>query len=153
MSGIAAFTFKGLPSRVIFGEGTLAEVGAEISRLGRGRALVLSTPGHAAAAERLAAALGALAAGIFAGAVMHTPVEVTEAALAAYASGGADCLVATRRRLDDRARQGDRAADRPADQVAIPTTYAGSEMTDILGETDGGAQDHPAAIRRSCRRR
>jgi maleylacetate reductase len=25
-----------------------------------------------------------------------------------------------------------------ADQVAIPTTYAGSEMTDILGETQGG---------------
>jgi maleylacetate reductase len=25
-----------------------------------------------------------------------------------------------------------------ADQVVVPTTYAGSEMTDILGETAGG---------------
>ena len=36
----------------IFGDGTLAEVGPEIDRLGRSRALVLATAGHAAAAER-----------------------------------------------------------------------------------------------------
>ena len=43
---IAGFTFPGLPVRVIFGDGTLAEVGPEIARLGRRRALVLATPGH-----------------------------------------------------------------------------------------------------------
>ena len=58
MTAIRAFTFKGLPSRVVFGDGTLGEVGPEIERLGRSRALVLSTAGHAAAAERLAADSG-----------------------------------------------------------------------------------------------
>src|SRR5271167_1695340 len=42
-----------------------------------------------------------------------------------------------RRRLDHRSRQSD-CDTTGADQVVIPTTYAGSEMTDILGETAGG---------------
>ena len=137
MTAIRAFTFKGLPSRVVFGDGTLGEVGPEIERLGRSRALVLSTAGHAAAAERLAADLGARAAGVFAGAVMHTPVDVTEAALAAYAAAGADCVVALGG--GSTIGLGKAIAVRTgADQVAVPTTYAGSEMTDILGETAGG---------------
>jgi maleylacetate reductase len=134
---VAGFTFSGLPARVIFGEGTLAEVGAEIERLGRRRALVLGTPGHRAAAERLSGELGARAAGVFAGAVMHTPVEVTEAAVAAYAAAGADCVVALGG--GSTIGLGKAIALRTgADQVAVPTTYAGSEMTDILGETAGG---------------
>ena len=137
MTAIPAFAFKGLPSRVVFGDGTLGEVGPEIERLGRSRALVLSTAGHAAAAEGLAADLGARAAGVFAGAVMHTPVDVTEAALAAYAAAGADCVVALGG--GSTIGLGKAVAVRTgADQVAVPTTYAGSEMTDILGETAGG---------------
>ncbi|MFO1209146.1 MAG: maleylacetate reductase [Amaricoccus sp.] len=129
------FRFDGLPTRVVFGEGTLAAVGAEVARLGRGRALVLSTPGHAGAAERLAADIGA--AGVFAGAVMHTPVEVTEAALAAWRAAGADCVVALGG--GSTIGLGKAIAVRTgADQVAVPTTYAGSEMTDILGETAQG---------------
>ncbi|HET9067436.1 MAG TPA: maleylacetate reductase [Amaricoccus sp.] len=134
---IAGFTFAGLPTRVLFGEGTLGELGPEIDRLGRRRALVLSTPGHRVAAERLAAGLGGRAAGVFAGAVMHSPVEVTEAAVAAYGAAGADCLVALGG--GSTIGLGKAVAIRTgALQVAVPTTYAGSEMTDILGETEGG---------------
>jgi maleylacetate reductase len=137
MTAVPAFTFKGLPGRVVFGDGTLAEAGAEIERLGRGRALVLATPGHAAAAERLAADLGTRAAGVFAGAAMHTPVDVTEAAVAAFVAAGADCVVAMGG--GSTIGLGKAIAVRTgADQVAVPTTYAGSEMTDILGETAGG---------------
>jgi maleylacetate reductase len=137
MAAIAGFTFKGLPTRVVFGAGTLAEAGAEIERLGRRRALVLSTPGHAGAAERLAADLGSLAAGTFPGAVMHTPLEATEAALGAFAAAGADCVVALGG--GSTIGLGKAIAVRTgADQLAVPTTYAGSEMTDILGETSGG---------------
>jgi maleylacetate reductase len=131
------FVFKGLPGRVIFGDGTLARTGEEIERLGRGRALVLTTAGHAAAGRRLAAQLGARAAAVFAGAAMHTPVDVTEAALRAYAEAGADCVVALGG--GSTIGLGKAIAVRTgADQVAVPTTYAGSEMTDILGETAGG---------------
>jgi maleylacetate reductase len=45
--------FAGLRSRVIFGSGTLAQSGAEIARLGRKGALVLSTPNQRADAEAL----------------------------------------------------------------------------------------------------
>jgi alcohol dehydrogenase class IV len=68
---------------------------------------------------------------------MHTPVEVTEDALAAAKAAGADCLVA----LGGGSTIGLAKAialrtDLP--QIAVPTTYAGSEMTPILGETKDG---------------
>jgi maleylacetate reductase len=68
---------------------------------------------------------------------MHTPVEVTERALAAVRAAGADCLVA----LGGGSTTGLGKAlalrtDLP--QIVIPTTYAGSEVTDILGQTEAG---------------
>ena len=71
------FVFPGLTTRVVFGHGTLAQVPDEVARLGHSRALVLSTPHQKAEAEALSATLGDKAAGVFAGAAMHTPVEVT----------------------------------------------------------------------------
>jgi len=68
---------------------------------------------------------------------MHTPVEVTETALTTFRELGADCVVA----LGGGSTTGlgkAIAVRTGADQVVIPTTYAGSEMTDILGETMGG---------------
>lgn len=132
-----SFVFPGLTTRVIFGEGTIARAGEEIDRLGHSRALVLSTPHQKPEAEALAASLGVRAAGVFAGAAMHTPVAVTEAAVAAFRDVGATCVVS----LGGGSTTGlgkAIALRTGADQVVIPTTYAGSEMTDILGETAGG---------------
>ena len=131
------FVYDGLPCRVIFGTGTLQKVADEIGRLGAKRALVLSTPEQEGAARELAALLGSRAAGVFARATMHTPVEVTEAALKEMKSSGADCTVA----LGGGSTIGLGKAialrtDVP--QIAVPTTYAGSEMTPILGETEDG---------------
>src|SRR5690606_16024612 len=111
--------------------------GAEIERLKRNHALVLSTPGQAAKAEALAERLGSLSAGLFSEASMHTPIEITERALAFFHRIGADCLVA----LGGGSTIGLAkaiATRSGADQIVIPTTYAGSEMTDILGETVAG---------------
>ena len=137
MIEIKPFVFPGLRSRVIFGHGTLAQTSAEIERLGRKRALVLSTPNQKAEAEALAGQLNSLSGGVFAEATMHTPVDVTEKALAAYEASAADCVVALGG--GSTTGLGKAIATRTgADQVVIPTTYAGSEMTDILGETAGG---------------
>lgn len=131
------FVFPGLATRVVFGSGTLAQVPDEVARLGRARALVLSTPQQATQARALADALGPRAAGVFAGAVMHTPVEVTEAAVVAFRAAGADCVVSLGG--GSTTGLGKAIATRTgADQVVVPTTYAGSEMTDILGETAAG---------------
>jgi len=137
MIGIEPFVFPGLRSRVIFSHGTVAQTGAEIERLGRKRALVLSTPNQKADAEALAGRLAALSGGVFAEAAMHTPVQVTEKALSAYEASAADCVVSLGG--GSTTGLGKAIATRTgADQVVIPTTYAGSEMTDILGETAGG---------------
>ncbi|PWE31595.1 maleylacetate reductase [Pararhodobacter marinus] len=132
-----SFVFPGLTTRVVFGSGTLAQAGDELERLGQSRALILSTPHQEDEAQRLAEALGKRAAGVFAGAAMHTPVEVTQKAIAAYEKSGAGAVVS----LGGGSTTGlgkAIALRTSADQVAIPTTYAGSEMTDILGETSEG---------------
>ena len=131
------FVYTALPARVVFGSGTLARVPEEVRALGRRRALVLSTPQQRPEAEALAARLGDLSAGVFAEAAMHTPVEVTGRALEAVRATGADCTVA----LGGGSTTGLGKAialrtDLP--QVVVPTTYAGSEATPILGETEAG---------------
>lgn len=131
------FTFAGIPARVIFGSGTLAQVADGVRSMGRSRALVLSTPQQIDQARDVAARLGPLCAGIFAEAAMHTPVDVTDRALAAFQTAEADCTVAIGG--GSTTGLGKAIALRSgADQLVIPTTYAGSEMTDILGETDAG---------------
>ncbi len=132
-----AFTFPGLTTRVLFGAGTLSQVAAEAQRLGHQRALILATPHQADQAQALADTLGPLAVGIFAGAAMHTPTDVTDTAITAFRDAKATCVIS----LGDGSTTGlDKAiaVRTGADQVVIPTTYAGSEMTDILGETAGG---------------
>ena len=132
-----AFTFPGLTTRVVFGAGTLEQTGDEVARLGHARALVLSTPHQATEALALSERLGPLSAGVFAGATMHTPVAVTERAVDAYRASGATAVVSLGG--GSTTGLGKAIAIRTgADQVVIPTTYAGSEMTDILGETQDG---------------
>lgn len=132
-----SFTYAGNPSRILFGSGRSADVGAAVEALGCKRALVLSTPHQKAEAEALSDRLGALSVGVFAGAVMHTPVDVTDAALKLVQDTKADCVVS----LGGGSTTGLGKAiayrtDLP--QVVIPTTYAGSEVTPILGQTEGG---------------
>lgn len=136
---IQPFIYQALPQRVIFGPGRLAEAGNAVRGMGCGRALILSTAGRLQPAERLRTGLGDLAAGVFFGAAMHTPVEITEEAVRRYSDLGADCVIA----LGGGSTTGLAKAialRTDAPQLIIPTTYAGSEVTPILGETVGGAK-------------
>lgn len=132
-----SFNYTSLATRVIFGSGTRAALGEEIRRLGCARALILSTPQQESDARALAERIGPLAVGIYANATMHTPVTVTEEALAVVKHLNADVTVA----LGGGSTTGLGKAialrtDLP--QIVIPTTYAGSEATPILGETSDG---------------
>ena len=136
---IEPFVYQALPQRILFGAGRIAETAEAVRALGCSRALVLSTKEQREAAERVAGLLGELSAGVFAGAVMHTPVEVTEEAMRAYADLRADCVVSIGG--GSTTGLGKAIALRTdAPQVVIPTTYAGSEVTSILGETQGGVK-------------
>lgn len=125
------------PMRVRFGAGARHLVGEEMARLGLSRALILTTPQQADTGADFAAALGAQAVGVYSGAAMHTPVAVSEAATAQAIALGADCVVA----VGGGSTTGLGKAialrtDLP--QIVVPTTYAGSEATGILGQTEGG---------------
>ncbi len=131
------FTADILPARVRFGWGMDEAIAEEAERLGLKRLIVLSTRGRANDACGVAEALRARAAGTFHGAEMHTPVKVTLAAVSDAEALGADGLVTFRG--GSATGLGKAIALRTGlPQISVPTTYAGSEATPILGQTEGG---------------
>lgn len=131
------FTFTQSAQRVRFAPGIRHEIGLEVERLGCRRAVVLSTPGKMEMAQQLAADIGAAYAGTIPLAEMHTPVGVTVQALAELDRLKGDCLVA----IGGGSAIGLGKAlalrtDLP--QLVLPTTYAGSEATAVLGQTEAG---------------
>ena len=134
---IQPFVYNALPGRVIFGSGTIARVPDEVRLLGCSRALVLSGAHSKGRARELAARLGGLCAGTFTEAVMHTPVEVTERAMEAVRVARADCTVAVGG--GSAIGLGKAIALRTdLPQIVIPTTYSGSEVSAMQGETKDG---------------
>ena len=132
-----AFTYDMLPSRVIFGVGCLDKLPEEIERLGAHRALVLSTPEQRKEGLQMVDRLGARAVGLFDQAVMHVPIEIAEQAREQAKALGADCCVAVGGgSTTGLAKAIALVSTLPI--LAIPTTYAGSEMTPIWGITESG---------------
>ncbi|HTI20224.1 MAG TPA: maleylacetate reductase and hydroxyquinol 1,2-dioxygenase domain-containing protein [Kutzneria sp.] len=128
------FVHSPSPTRVVFGAGTVAQVAEEVRRLGGSRVLLLARPRHAG---KVAAALGDLVVAQFDGARMHTPVEVTAQALDVLKAAAADCVVAVGGGSATGLAKA-LAARTGVPQVILPTTYAGSEVTPVLGETENG---------------
>jgi maleylacetate reductase len=131
------FVYTASAARVVFGSNTRTMLTDEVRRLGCRRALVLSTPQQRDAADAMAMDLGDLSAGTFALATMHTPVEVTKAAVAHARELSADCVIS----LGGGSTIGlgkAIALNTDLPQIVLPTTYAGSEATSILGQTENG---------------
>ena len=133
---IGSFVYDQPARRVIFGVGSLDRLAEEVKRLGS-RALVLSTPEQRADAERVAKQLGSLAVGVYAEAVMHVPIETARAAREEAKRLGADVYVAVGG--GSTVGLGKAIALETTNPIlAIPTTFAGSEMTPIYGLTEAG---------------
>ena len=133
------FVYNALPARVVFGPGAVKHLPEEIGRLGAKRALLLSTPQQADAVRQVAASLGARAAGVFDRAAMHVPLEIAEQARRLAREIGADCCVTVGGGSTTGLGKAI-ALVSPLPILAVPTTYAGSEMTPIYGITEGGAK-------------
>ena len=131
------FHFESAGLRVRFGMGSIVHLPEEVARLGAGRVLLLTTPQQTALADRAQELLGATAVARFTGAAMHTPVEVTEQAMAVVQAERIDGLVALGG--GSTIGLGKAIALRTGlPHLVVPTTYAGSEVTPILGQTESG---------------
>ncbi|NKQ54593.1 iron-containing alcohol dehydrogenase [Amycolatopsis sp. K13G38] len=127
-----SFVYQAQPVRVVFG--SVSQVREEVERLGAQRVLLLARPRSAALVRE---ALGPLLAAEFDGAAMHTPVEVTDRALKVLGEHDADCVVAIGGGSTTGLAKA-LAVRTGIAQVILPTTYAGSEVTPVLGETENG---------------
>jgi len=133
------FIYDQAASRVVFGTGTVKCLADEVKRLGAGPAIILSTPEQRTSAEAAARQLGQLAAGVFAEAVMHVPIETARRARETAARLNAGCCVA----IGGGSTIGlgkAIALESGLPILAVPTTYAGSEMTPIWGLTEDGVK-------------
>jgi len=131
------FEYNSNPGRVIFGSGTLKKLPDEISRLNLSSPLLLSTPQQVDQAESLKSILNGKVAGIFTDATMHTPSHITDKALECVKAQKADSVISIGG--GSTIGLGKAISIRTGlPHICIPTTYAGSEMTPILGETADG---------------
>jgi maleylacetate reductase len=134
---IGSFMYEALPMRVVFGAGSLAQLPDEVAALGLTRVLVLCSPEQEDTGRAVAAALGERAAGVLPEARMHVPIEVARRARDRAAELGADGCVAVGGGSAIGLGKAI-ALEHELPVIAIPTTYAGSEMTPVWGLTEGG---------------
>lgn len=131
---------ESLASRVVLGAGALSHVADEVERAGGTRVLVVATRSAGAAADSVVGALGARVVLRFDRPVVHTPVAVTDEVMAELDDRPVDVVVA----IGGGSAIGLSkavAARTGVPQVAVPTTYAGSEVTPVLGETRDGVKE------------
>ncbi|KAM6529332.1 hypothetical protein FALCPG4_007471 [Fusarium falciforme] len=134
-----SFVYSPLPHRIIFGRGSIRQLPKCLEELGFRRPLVLSTPQQVDQAKQLTAILEPHvdATWIFSEATMHTPLDITEKALRFCQEKEPDALVS----IGGGSTTGLGKAisfRKGLYHIAVPTTYAGSEVTAILGETVDG---------------
>jgi alcohol dehydrogenase class IV len=135
---MTAFVYDGLPGRVVFGAGaTRTRLLAELDLLGAQRILLLATDSEGRIATQLCAPFADRVAVTFSQVRSHVPVEVAELARKAATEADADLVLSV----------GGGSTTGTAKAVAlttglpilaVPTTYAGSEVTPVWGMTDRG---------------
>ncbi|MCJ1351535.1 MAG: hypothetical protein MMC33_001519 [Icmadophila ericetorum] len=131
-----AFEYIASPSKVIFGSGVISKLPSELTRQNLSRALLITGPRGASQVNPIIELLGSKLAGTFSHAAQHTPLSVTNTALR-YASSlspsidsivsfGGGSAVGLGKALSVRLE---------IPHICIVTTYSGSEMTSLVGET------------------
>ena len=130
------FTYAGTSPRVVFGAGAVARLAEEIDRLGAKRALLLVTPGRSASVRARLAGLGERLAGVYDRAAMHVPMEIAVDARRVAEELRADCCIAWGGGSTIGLGKAI-ALTSGLPVIAVPTTYSGSEMTAVVGMTEG----------------
>jgi len=131
---------------IVLAPGCVDELASQLGRLGRMRAYVVtgSSLAFGRVGQTVRNALGPMMVGVFSGARPHVPVETAEQVANEAHSLNADVLVGlgggspigTAKAAVSRLAGGATAGDARWLVAAIPTTYAGSEVTPVFGTTD-----------------
>ena len=133
------FTAEWTRARIVFGAGAIARLCAEVDALDWSRLLIVTTPGRKAEHAVVRALLGARVAGVSEVAALHVPADRVQAALATVDEVRPDALVAVGGGSAIGLAKAV-ALGRALPICAVPTTYAGSEMTSVWGITDGAVK-------------
>lgn len=126
-----------LPWNVVFGCGSIERLPGQLDELGYSKAFLISTPGRRWQVDEIDELLGTRAASIFDQARAHVPRDIVDAAIDAARSCDADCCIS----IGGGSTTGlgkALALEIQLPNIAVPTSYAGSEMTNIWGITDNG---------------
>ena len=134
-----AFVHRALAARVRFGVGALEQLAEEVDALGLTRVMVICGPSNQELGRRVADLLGDRAVAVLPEARMHVPVEVARRAgwVAEWVDAdgcravGGGSAIGLGKAV---------ALERALPVVAVPTTYAGSEMTPVWGLTEDGVK-------------
>jgi maleylacetate reductase len=121
--------------RVVFASGSVRDLEVEVKLLGSDRVLFIATGSSAVTAAAAKTRLGQRVVASIDRVAMHVPVDVAEAAEGVAKDSAADLTIA----MGGGSAIGlakALAVSMGLPYVAVPTTYAGSEMTPIWGRTE-----------------
>ena len=135
---VQEFTYDALPARIVFGAGAArTRLAPEIERLGARRLLLVASARDAELVREIVAPLGSTVAATFTAVREHVPVATAEAARVAAAEARADAVLSIGGGSTTGAAKAVALTAR-IPIVAVPTTYAGSEVTAVWGLTEDG---------------
>ena len=135
------FTYESLPGRVIFSpDSARTLLAAEIERMGLNRIMLIATDRETHLASELTKPFSEKIVTVFDRVLPHVPSEVADEARAAASAHGVDGLLS----VGGGSTTGTAkivALTTGLPIVAVPTTYAGSEMTPVWGMTTAARKE------------
>ncbi|MDQ6726838.1 MAG: maleylacetate reductase [Actinomycetota bacterium] len=136
---VASFAYEGAPVRVVFGAGARHCLADELDRLGLSQVVLIASGSLRAAADALAGVLDHRLTWRVDGVGRHVPAGLAAEVTADAVRVGADGVVTLGG--GSATGLGKAVALSGLPLVAVPTTYAGSEMTPVWTLTTGSRKD------------
>ncbi|MEA2627530.1 MAG: maleylacetate reductase [Candidatus Binatota bacterium] len=135
----ARFTHEGVPTRIVFGIGSRHGLADELDRLGLSQVVLIASGSSRAEADALVGVLDHRLTWRVDGVRQHVPAELAAEVTADAIRVGADGVVTLGG--GSATGLGKAVALSGLPLVAVPTTYAGSEMTPVWGVTTDGRKE------------
>ena len=136
---VPSFTYEGAPVRIVFGLGARHRLADELDRLGLSQVVLIASGSSRAPADALVELLDHRLTWRVDGVDHHVRAEMVEEVTADAVRVGADGVVTLGGEWATGLGKAVALSGLPL--VAVPTTYAGSEMTPVWGMTAGGGQE------------